>query len=113
MTTSALGSYTVTYNVSDAAGNPAIPVTRIVNVVDTTKPVITLAGANPQVIPVGTAYTELGATATDNVDGDISGSIAIDASVVNTAVEAVMVTYNVVDSSGNAATPGESRRRSR
>ena len=104
--TSALGPYTVTYNVSDAAGNPAIPVTRIVNVVDTTKPVITLAGANPQIILLGGAYTELGATATDNVDGDISSSIVIDASGVNTAaVGSYTVTYNVVDSSGNAATP--------
>jgi hypothetical protein len=103
--TSALGSYTITYDVSDSAGNAAAQVTRTVNVVDTTKPVITLAGANPQIIPLGGAYTEPGATATDNVDGDISGNIVIDASGVNTAVAgSYTVTYNVVDSSGNAAT---------
>jgi hypothetical protein len=102
--TSALGSYIVTYDVSDSAGNAAAQVTRTVNVVDNTKPVIVLSGANPQVIPAGAAYTELGATATDNVDGDISGSIVIDASGVNTAVAgSYTVTYNVVDSSGNAA----------
>ena len=103
---SVLGSYIITYDVSDSAGNAAAQVTRTVDVVDTTKPVIVLTGANPQVIPVGDAYTELGATATDNVDGDISGSIVIDASGVNTdAVGSYIVTYNVVDSSGNAATP--------
>ena len=42
--TSVIGSYTVTYNVSDDAGNAATEVTRTVNVTDTTAPVITLVG---------------------------------------------------------------------
>jgi hypothetical protein len=47
---------------------------------------------------------ELGATATDNLDGDISGSIVIDASAVNTAVDGdYTVTYNVTDANGNVA----------
>ena len=37
----------MTYNVQDSSGNDAVQVTRIVNVVDTTVPVITLKGANP------------------------------------------------------------------
>ena len=41
-------------------------------------PVITLVGANPQTVTVGDAYVELGATASDNYDGDITGSIVID-----------------------------------
>ena len=73
--TAVLGSYTVTYDVTDAAGNPAIQVTRTVDVVDTTVPVLTLLGANPMTIEVGGSYTEPGATASDNYDGDISGSI--------------------------------------
>ena len=40
--TSVLGVYTVTYNVSDTAGNAAVQVTRTVAVADTTAPVITL-----------------------------------------------------------------------
>ena len=71
---------------------------------DTTPPVITMLGINPQVITTGTAYTELGATAMDNVDGDISGSIMIDSSSVDTStVGSYSVTYDVTDSSGNAA----------
>ena len=71
---------------------------------DTTPPVITLLGNNPQVITTGTAYTELGATAMDNVDGDISGSIVIDSSSVDTStVGSYSVTYDVTDSSGNTA----------
>ena len=42
--TSVIGTYTVTYNVSDDAGNDASEVTRTVNVTDTTAPVITLVG---------------------------------------------------------------------
>ena len=103
--TGAIGSYTVTYNVSDSQGNAAIEVTRTVDVVDTTAPVITLLGSNPQQIEAGAPYVELGATAFDVGDGDLSGSIVIDASGVDTStVGSYAVTYNVSDSQGNAAT---------
>ena len=101
-----LGEYTVTYNVSDAAGNAAIQVTRTVNVVDTTIPEITLTGANPQSIELGTPYSELGATATDNADDDstITSAIVIDANAVDVNVLGdYTVTYNVSDAAGNAA----------
>ena len=88
----------VFYDVSDANGNPTV------NVVDTTVPVITLTGADPQTIEVGSAYTELGAAAADASYGDISGSIVIDATGVNTAVVGVYsVTYDADDINGNAA----------
>jgi hypothetical protein len=38
----ALGTYVITYNVKDAAGNPAKVATRTVRVVDTKPPIITL-----------------------------------------------------------------------
>ncbi len=99
--TSTLGSYTVTYTVSDSSGNTDIK-SRTVNVVDTTSPVITLSGANPQIVVKDSLYTELGATATDNYDGNITGSIIIDSSAVNTSVAGTYsVTYTVNDSSGN------------
>jgi hypothetical protein len=72
---------------------------------DTTPPVIILTGVNPQIIDVDSIYTELGATASDNYDGDISVSIVIDASAVNTSILGdYSVTYDVDDSSGNSAT---------
>ena len=44
---STVGVYTVTYNVSDAAGNPAVEVTRTVTITsDVTVPVITLTGSD-------------------------------------------------------------------
>ncbi len=104
--TNAVESYTVTYNVTDAAGNTANEVSRTVDVVDTTAPVITLIGANPQVIEVGSPYVELNATAKDNVDGNISANIDIDSSDVNTStVGSYTVTYNVSDAENNPAVP--------
>ena len=68
--TSTSGRTSVTYDVTDSIGNPAVQVTRTVDVVDTTIPVISLVGANPQTVEVGSPYVELGATAPDNYDGD-------------------------------------------
>lgn len=102
--TNVVGSYTITYNVSDAAGNAAAEVTRVVNVnPDTTPPVITLIGASTINLNVGDTYNELGATATDNLDGDISASIVISGSVNTAVAGSYFVNYNVSDSSGNAA----------
>ena len=69
---------------------------------DTTPPVISLTSDNPQVIEFGDPYTELGATATDNSDGDLSVSIVIDASSVYTSTPGdYLVTYDVNDAAGN------------
>lgn len=72
---------------------------------DLDAPVVTLNGDNPQIIDLGDAYTEAGAIATDNEDGDISASIVTDATGVNTAmVGKYTVTYTVVDEAGNTGT---------
>ena len=104
--TSTPGEYTVTYNVKDAAGNAAEQVTRTVIVQDTTAPVITLNGYDRIYIGVGSIYEDQGATATDNVDGDLTESIVVDYSNVDTSTPGeYTVTYNVSDAAGNAAEP--------
>ena len=101
--TAVVGVYTVTYNVTDSNGNVAVEVTRTVNIVDTTVPVITLTGETTVTIEVGSTYTDAGATALDNYDGDITSSI-VPVSTFDTAVVGVYtVTYNVTDTNGNAA----------
>ncbi len=104
--TSVVGTYTVTYNVSDSQGLAAIPVTRTVIVIPANqRPVITLIGLNPISVTIGSAYTDPGATAQDFEDGDITAHI-VATSTVNTAVlGAYTVTYNVSDSDGLAAIP--------
>ena len=100
------GTYIITYNVSDAAGNAATERTRTVIVAaDIVKPVITLTGNATINIMVGDTYTDEGATATDDLDGDITANIevvGVDAVDVN-AADTYTITYNVTDAAGNAA----------
>lgn len=98
-----LGTYILTYNVSDSSGNPAEERTRKVKVVDTTAPVITLLGDNPMTLEVGTPYVEPGYVATDNYDGDLGQDVAVTGSVEHTSPDVYIVRYNVTDSSGNPA----------
>lgn len=107
--TSVANDYVVTYNVSDFSGNSAAEVVRTVsvsasNTADSIPPIIALIGDNPQNLIQGDSYVELGATATDNVDGDITSSILIDSSAVTTSTAGnYPVAYNVSDTAGNAA----------
>ncbi len=101
--TNILGPHTVTYDVTDSNGNAAIQVTRTVTVVDTTPPVITLSGSNPVTVEVGSLYIDSGATASDNIDGDITSSIVTDNPVNTALIGTYTVTYNVEDSSNNNA----------
>jgi len=106
--TATAGTYTVTYNVTDTAGNDAVEVTRTVNVTvapvaDTERPVITLIGSSTVDLVVGDTYVEAGATVTDNKDTGLTAKI--DASAVTIATAGTyVVTYNVSDAAHNAAT---------
>jgi hypothetical protein len=75
----AVGTYTITYGVTDVNGNSAPVLTRYVTVEDTTDPVVTLDSSANVVLeasnPSGTTYS-LGATCTDTCpqDGECDGS---------------------------------------
>jgi LPXTG-motif cell wall-anchored protein len=98
-----LGTYTLTYTVSDNAGNTATA-ERTVKVVDTEKPKITLKGDNPMTVELGSTFEDPGATATDNVDGDLTDKIQVTGEVNTDEYGTYTVTYSVTDSSGNTAT---------
>ena len=100
-----VGSYTLTYNVSDSSNNQATPVSRVVNVEDNIKPVITLLGNTTVTVEVGTNFTDPGAVATDNYDDDssLTGSISVSGSIDISNLGTYLLTYSVSDSSGNAA----------
>jgi len=98
-----VGSYSVDYEVSDAAGNLAMA-SRTVNVVDTTPPIITLNGVTSTLEAGIDTYTELGATATDAVDGTFPATVSGD--VVDTSTPGTYnVEYTATDNAGNPATP--------
>lgn len=98
-------------NVTDVTGNlqsaTTLPTNNIADtsniVVDTIAPVITLLGVSPENVVQDTVYTDSGATALDNVDGDLTANIVtvnpVDISVIGTYT----VTYNVSDAAGNLA----------
>ncbi len=70
---------------------------------DMTKPVILLHGSNPMSVVKGAAFNDPGATASDNVDGDISSSIAVSGVVNTNKIGTYTLTYQVADSAGNSA----------
>jgi len=98
------GIYFETYNAMDASGNAADEVTRVVFVVsDQTAPVITLIGAADETVEVGTVWTDLGATAIDNKEGNITAAIVTSGSVDHTELGVYTITYSIQDNQGNAS----------
>jgi len=98
--TAKVGSYTVTYSATDAAGNIGTA-TRIVNITDTTKPALTIIGDNPATAEFGLTYTDAGATASD-LSGDIS--VITSGSVNTNIIGSYTLTYSATDASGNTGT---------
>lgn len=97
------GTYTLTYTVADSSGNQT-KIKRKVRVGDFVAPVITLRGEKSSYIKVGTAYTDPGYTATDNVDGNLTSKVTVSGKVDTSKMGRNVVTYTVVDSSGNKTT---------
>ena len=67
-------------------------------------PVLTLLGELSVSIASGSSYVDGGASADDNIDGDISGTIVVNNPVNTAVVGSYTVTYNVTDFAGNTAT---------
>lgn len=75
------------------------------NGADTTVPVITLVGSTPITLVAGSPYIDEGATAWDDVDGDISRAIITHNPVDPNLSGTYTVTYDVRDFAGNEAVP--------
>lgn len=99
--TSVLGDVIVSYDAVDSAGNEADTVTRTVSVVDMAGPVITLVGDNPLTIAEASVFEDPGATATDDVDGDVT--VTVTGTVDPNLAGAYVLSYDAVDTAGNAA----------
>jgi hypothetical protein len=122
-------TYTLTYKSTDATGN-TISATRSVIVnengtaplpgdtggsqststtttsttsTDTNPPTITLNGSAAIQLTVGDTFTDPGATALDDVDGDLTAKIVVSGSVDTSTPGMYTLTYSVSDAAGNNA----------
>ena len=102
--TYSVGEYNVTLKATNVAGASDTS-EDIVVISDVGAPIITLLGDTTINIALGGTFTDPGATATDDEDGDITANIVVGGDVVdvNTA-GTYIITYNVSDAAGNAAT---------
>ncbi len=94
------GKYIITYIAIDTSGNTTT-ITRTV-IVDLTSPVIVLNGNTTIRLTIGDSYTEQGATALDNIDGDVEVSMSgtVDISVAGE----YSISYVATDTVGNSST---------
>jgi PKD repeat protein len=102
-----LGTFVVTYTVTDGAGNSTV-VTRTVNVVDRTAPVIQLMGSNPVNVCRFTQYVDAGVKLVDNYYSDdvLQGLLVSDFSSLDMSSPGIHIVYfSLTDPSGNKSVP--------
>ncbi len=71
---------------------------------DTTPPVVTLTGSAAINLTVGDTFTDPGATATDNVDGNLTAKIVETGKVDTMTAGSYTLTYSATDAAGNTGT---------
>ncbi|MBC1234556.1 immunoglobulin-like domain-containing protein, partial [Listeria booriae] len=100
--TSAVGTYHVTYSVTDSDGNTTTK-TITVTVTSNDAPVIT---ASDKTLKKGGSFDPMaGVSASDTEDGNVTDKVTVTANDVDTsAVGTYHVTYSVTDSDGNTTT---------
>jgi hypothetical protein len=101
--TKVAGIYRVIFIVADSSGAKATAA-RTITVKENSPPVITLSGASKLTIAQYSKYADLGATATDREDGNLTSKIVATGTVNTIVTGTYTVTYSVTDSSGVTAT---------
>jgi len=99
-------SYTFTAKARDSEGNELTQEVTInildvdETIPDVTPPVISILGSNPVNVIVGTSYTDAGATAIDDIDGDVAADVVRN-TVDTDVLGSYEVTYSATDAAGN------------
>lgn len=93
---------TVTYEVTDSSGN-TVSVSRKIFYDDPIAPEIFLNGESQIMLIEGDEFTDPGCSATDNVDGDLTGSIVVGGTVDVNVPGTYTLTYTIADGWGNTA----------
>ena len=92
----------IVYTVEDSSKNKTTMTRKLINK-DAESPKITITGDKTVYISKGSKYSDKGATATDNCDGDLTSKITKSGSVDTSKNGTYKITYEVTDSSGNKA----------
>lgn len=102
--TGTAGEYTIIYTATDATGNTATSTRKVIVTAleDENVPKITLNGICVIYLPTGEVYTDAGAVAVDDVDGNIS--VTTSGEVDTGTAGEYTITYTAIDSTGNTAT---------
>lgn len=93
----------IIYEVEDSSGN-ITKIVRKINIIDDISPEIKLNESRNMVIALNEEYQEKGATAIDEIDGDLTEDIKIIGEVDTSKEGTYYITYKVSDKSGNEAT---------
>ncbi len=91
-------TFVLTYTASDPSGNIGKAV-RNVRVANTANPVVTLNGANPIYVQIGTAFIDPGATALSQ--GNESLAVSVSGTVDTITLGTYTLTYSATDADGN------------
>lgn len=94
-----VGNYKIKYNISYLFIKKSIYKKIVIK--DNIKPEIKLNGTDKVILPIGGIYKELGFSAFDNIDGDITKRVKVSNKVNVNALGEYVITYSVNDSSGN------------
>jgi len=97
-----VGVTTVTFSATDDSANTGTA-TSTVTIADLAAPVIALLGVTPLDVTQGSVYNDAGATASDNVDGDVTANIVTVNPVNTSVIGTYLVTYDIADVAGNNA----------
>lgn len=98
-----VGTYRVTYEVQDVAGNKTTVVRNVEVTPDVTAPQIALVGAASVNHTVKTPYADAGATASDYFNRNFTSAIIPTSTVDENKVGVYTITYDVLDLAGNKA----------
>ncbi|MDD3531309.1 MAG: DUF5011 domain-containing protein [Candidatus Pacebacteria bacterium] len=117
-------TYIITYQATDRAGNMSTVMRSVIvgdssgsgseigsgsltaqsastTPADTTPPIVTLLDSAAIEITAGSSFTDPGATASDETDGDLSEKIAVSGTVDTTTIGLYTLTYKATDAAGN------------
>ena len=78
-------------------------ITASFSLIDVIIPAITLTGSSTIELTIGNTFTDPGATATDNIDGDLTSSIITSGTVDTSSTGSYTISYSISDATGNSA----------